>query len=185
MTSYPRAAPSPFNSAHAALSKAEIARAVPTAEGDAAFRYLTGQRGIPPGVLLGCADVRTLPAPILGRDRVDFACVSLLRPAPGADPTGAELAFIDVLGRPSATEPRRVQWRFTEHGCRDSWFFAGGSGNVAVVSEGFCAKPLATLACGVPGLHLGWGARSWLQFKAPLPASIKKITIVQDRRPSP
>jgi hypothetical protein len=136
---YPRKA-APFDPARAAQSKAEIDRAVPIVEGDAAFEYLTRVRGIPPEIVLGCADLRTLPAPIIGRPKVDFACVSLLRPAPDADPSGAELAFIDARGEPSLTEPIRVQWRFTERGCVGAWFHGGGSGDVAVIVEGFAAS---------------------------------------------
>ena len=116
MTGY-SAAPAPFDASLAARSRAEVARGIPITTGDPRFLYLTA-RGIPADTILGCADLRLLPAPILGRDRVDFACVSLLRPAPDAEPTGAELAFVDILGQPSATEPRRVQWRFVERGCR-------------------------------------------------------------------
>jgi hypothetical protein len=108
----------------------------------------------------------------------------LLRPAPGTELTGAELQFVDILGRPSATGPRRVQWRFVERGCIASWFWAGGSGDRAIATEGFLAKPLATLACGAPGVHIGWGARQWLEHKASLPCSIKQLIIMPDRRPA-
>ena len=125
----------PFDGSRAEQYRAETARVVLITPGDPVFKYLTEERGIPAATVLGCPDLRLLPAPIIGRDRVDFACVSLLRPAPGAEPTGVELAFVDILGRPAATEPRRVQWRFVENGCRDAWFWAGGSGDTAVVSR--------------------------------------------------
>ena len=172
-----------FDRDHAEQHRAEIDRAVPVTEGDPAFLYLTEVRGIPAKTVLGCADLRMLPAPIPGRDRVDFACVSLLRTTPDAEPTGAELAFVDVLGHPAALEPRRVQWSLAEHGCRNAWFWAGGAGDIAVVAEGFGPKPLALLAAGVSGLILGWGARPWLRQKK-LPAGITKLVIVADRRPA-
>ena len=177
------ASPPPFDPARAERSKAEIVRAEPLTLGDPAQLHLTEHRSTPADIGLGCADLRMLRPPIAGRPATDFACVSLLRPAPDVDPTAAELAFIDAAGHPSATEPRRVQWRFVENGCRNGWFWAGGSGDRAVLSEGFLAKPLATVACGAPGVHLGWGARAWLPYKA-LPKTIKSVLIAADRRPA-
>ena len=178
---YPGATPPPFDPARAAQSEAEIAQAVSLTADDPAVRFLAG-RGIPAAIALGCHDLRLLTPPITGRPHTDFACVSLLRPAPGADPTGAELAFVDILGRPAATEPRRVQWRFVENGCRDAWFWAGGSGEFAVVSESFAP----TRWRYAPQVCLGKfsaGAQGWLRFKK-LPPGIKQLTIVADRRPS-
>jgi hypothetical protein len=175
------AQPAPFDPARAAQSKAEIARASALAADDPAAQFLAG-RGIPAAIALGCPDVRLLVPPIVGRPHTDFACVSLLRPVPDAGPTGAELQFVDILGRRSATAPHRVQWRFIENGCRDAWFWAGGTGGTAYVAEGFLAKPMAILSSGLPGWAMGWGARSWLQFKTIPPASIKTIVIVTDRR---
>jgi hypothetical protein len=174
--------PQPFDAARAALSKAEIARGVPTIEGDPAFLYVAG-RGIPAATVLGCSNVQLLPAPIPGRPKTDFACVSLLRPAPDAEVTGAELTFIDILGHPTPTEPRRIQWAFEEHGCRNSWFWAGGSGDTLYCAEGFLVKPLAILSLGLPGMVAGWGARSWLQFKE-LAGVPKRVVICPDRRPA-
>jgi hypothetical protein len=183
VTGYPKAS-GPFDAARADQRRAEIGRAVPITMGDPAFLYLTEVRGIPAATVLGCADIMFLAPPVAGRDQVDHGCVSLLRPAPDAEPTGAELAFVDALGHPAALEPARVQWAFAANGCRDAWFWAGGAGDVAYAAEGFCAKPLAILSLGLPGVVMGWGARSWLQFKAIPPASVAKIIIVADRRPA-
>jgi hypothetical protein len=183
MTFYSSAAGPVFDGSKAEQYRAEIARAVALTVGDPASLHLANVRGIPRATFMSCQDLRYLPPPILGRPPVDGACVSLLRPRPDAAPTGVELAFVDQLGRASATAPNRVQWRFVENGCRDAWFFAGGSGNTAVVAEGFCPKPLALLAAGVSGLILGWGALGWLRHKK-VPPSIKKLGIVADRRPA-
>jgi hypothetical protein len=176
--------PPPFDPVLAERSRAVINCAEPLILADPASIYLAKVRGIPTATFMPCTDLKVLMAPIPGRPATDHACVSLLRPAPGAEPTGAELAFVDVLGHPSATAPARVQWRFVENGCRDAWFWAGGSGGTAYVAEGFLAKPLAILSLGLPGMVMGWGARSWLQFKTLPPASIKTVVIVEDRRPS-
>jgi hypothetical protein len=173
----------PFDGARAEQYRAEIARGIQITSGDAAFKYWTEERGIPAATVLGCPDLLFLGAPVAGRNHVDSACVSLLRPTPEADPVGAELACVDTLGRLAATKPNRVQWRFVENGCRDAWFFAGGSGDTATVAESFGAKPLALLAAGAPGLVLGWGSRAWLRHKK-LPPGIQKLIIVTDRRPA-
>jgi hypothetical protein len=173
-----------FDDSRAEQYRAEIARADTLVLTDAASLYLSKVRGIPSATFMPCQDLRLLPSPIPDRPPTNWACVSLLRPAPDAAPTGAELTFIDILGHPTATEPRRVQWAFVEHGCRNSWFWAGGSGARAYIAEGFLAKPLAILSVGVPGWVMGWGPRSWLQFKAIPPADIQTIVICPDRQPT-
>jgi hypothetical protein len=181
MSDYPSGDTS-YDEDRANTRREDIARAVPVEDGDAAFLYLTNHRGIAADAVRGCPDLRLLKPPIAGRDCTDHACVSLLRPAPDAEPTGAELAFVDALGHPSATDPRRVQWSFVENGCKTGWFFAGGAGDTAVVAEGYGPKPLAVVAADADGLVLGWGARSWLRHKRRLPG-VKKMVIVPDRRP--
>lgn len=173
-----------FDPARAAERKAEIARAVPLTEGDAAFLHLTKVRGIDPGTVLGCSDLRLLPPKILQRDATDYGLVSLLRPAPGVEPTGVEIAFVDRGGAKSEREPIRICWSFVKGGCRAAWFWCGGTGDRAVVVEGYCAKALALLSAGVPGVILGWGSRSWLRGKK-LPRSIKNMVIFADRAPGP
>jgi hypothetical protein len=106
---YHDAESTPFDQSRADQYRTEIARAVPITEGDATFLYWTKHRGIPAEVVVSCPDLLMLPTPIAGREKVDFGAVSLLRPAPGADPTGVEIALVDRAGRPAATEPRRMQ----------------------------------------------------------------------------
>jgi hypothetical protein len=175
----------PFDPARAEERKAQISKAVPLTTGDAAFLHLTKHRGINPVTILGCADLRMLPPPIIQRPATDFGLISLLRPtAPDAEVTGVEIAFVDRAGAKSAKEPNRICWSFVKGGCRNAWFWAGGEGDRAVAAEGFGAKPLALLSAGVPGVILGWGSRSWLRGKK-LPASIKRMVIFADRAPAP
>jgi hypothetical protein len=175
---------SPFDPARAEERKAEITKAIPITEGDAAFLHLTKHRGIRAEIARICADLRMLPPPIIGRPLTDYGLVSLLRPAPDAEPTGVEVAFVDRGGAKSAKEPVRLTWSFVPRGCRDAWFFAGGDGNSAVIAEGFCAKPLALVCAGIPGLIAGWGSRSWLHDKR-LPSAIKSLVVFADRAPGP
>ena len=83
----------------------EIVRATAIAEGDAAYLHLTKVRGIDPETVLHSADLRMLPPKIIGRDATEFGLVSLLRPAPDAAPTGAEVSFIDRGGTKSSRAP--------------------------------------------------------------------------------
>jgi hypothetical protein len=180
---YP-AQPPRFDPDKATKRKAEVACRVPLTAGDAAFLHLTKVRGIRAEIVLGHSELWMLPAPITGRDATDFGLVSLLRPMPGAEPTGVEIAFIDRGGAKSTREPNRLSWSFVKGGCRGAWFWGGGESDIAVVAEGFCAKPLALRSAGVPGVILGWGSRSWLQGKK-LPATIKRMVIMADRAPAP
>jgi hypothetical protein len=179
--SYSTKAP-PFDRDRAERYRAEIARTVPVTEGDPAFLYWTEHRGLPAQVVLGCGDLRHLPSPIQEQGPTVHAAVSLLRPAPGAEPTAAEVAFVDILGHPAALERARMYWALTERGCLRAWFWAGGSDTTAIVAEGFGAKPLALLAAGVSGMVMGWGSRSWLRWKR-VPAGVTKMVVVADRRP--
>jgi hypothetical protein len=171
-----------FDPERAAQYRAEVDRSDSLVLCDAASLYLDKVRGIASAVFMPCSDLRVLSPPIPGRPPTDWACVSILRPLPNAAATGAELVFVDVLGNPAATEPRRMQWAFVEHGCRDAWFWAGGSGARAYVAEGFLTKPLAILSTGLPGLVMGWGARPWLRFKR-LPPTVRELVVCPDRRP--
>jgi hypothetical protein len=171
-----------FDPERAAQYRAEVDRAEDLVLCDPASLYLQNVRGIASAIFMPCPNLHVLAPPIIGRPPTDWAVVSLLRPLPNDDPTGAELTFIDIKGNPTATEPRRVQWAFAEHGCRDAWFWTGGSGPRAYVAEGFLAKPLAVKSAMPDAFVMGWGARSWLQFKK-LPQEIRELVVVPDRRP--
>jgi hypothetical protein len=177
----PYSTPPPrFDPSRATERKAVVDRAVPITVGDPAYQHLVEVRGIPAEVVLNCAELRLLHPPIPGQTKTDYGLVALLRPAPGVEPTGAEVAFIDRLG--AKTSDRRT-WAFAERGCVEAWFWAGGSGDRVIAAEGFCAKALAALAAGLPGLVVGWGSRTWLASKAKLPATVKRMLIANDRRP--
>jgi excisionase family DNA binding protein len=128
-----------FDPAKAAERSALIGTAVPIQAGDPAYRHLVDVRGLDPAVVLAHPDLRCLHAPILGRPKTDSAFIALLRPAPGEDPTGCEVTFVDALGAKSATDPVRVCWNFIDHGCSRAWFWAGG-GDTLILCEGFGAR---------------------------------------------
>jgi hypothetical protein len=172
-----------FDPAKAAERSALIGTAVPIQAGDPAYRHLVDVRGLDPAVVLAHPDLRCLHAPILGRPKTDSAFIALLRPAPGEDPTGCEVTFVDALGAKSATDPVRVCWNFIDHGCSRAWFWAGGSGDTVVICEGFGAKALALRSAGVRDVILSGGPRGWLGFERPLPAGTKQAVVVGDRRP--
>jgi hypothetical protein len=134
MTDHYDSPPEAFNPAKATQRQAEIDRAVPITGGDPAYHYWTATRGLPAEVVLTCSDLRWLPAPIPGCNRALSAVISVLRPAPDADPTGAEVAFVDALGAPAADDQNRprVSWKFVADGCRDAWLVAGGTGATAL-----------------------------------------------------
>jgi hypothetical protein len=77
-----------------------------------------------------------------------------------------------------------LTWAFVERGCASAWFWAGGSGDTAVICEGFGAKALALVSAGVEGVILGGGSRAWLGNDRSLPPGIKRAIIVADRRPA-
>jgi hypothetical protein len=172
--------PPRFDPDKATKRKAAVARAIPLNADDPAYRHWVDVRGIPAEVVLTCRDLLLLRPPILEHSKTEFGAISLLRPAPDAEPTGCEITFIDRRG---AKTSDRLTWAFVARGCVDAWFWAGGSGERVIACEGYGAKPLAALATGVPGAVVGWGPRSWLASKAKLPMTVKRMLIAPDRRP--
>ena len=125
-----------------------------------------------------CADLRYLPPPIEGRPPQDHALVSLLRDADG-EVSGFQLEFCDICGARTGTEPGKQTYALREHGVRDGLFHAGGSGDVAYLTEGYSAKALAVASLGL-GRVYGGGGRAVLGCAAP---PEQTVVIVPDRRP--
>ena len=155
-----------------------------------------GHRGRP-GIPLsyrGARHPRRRPssaAPICGccprRSPGATALTSPASPCSAPRPTPSRPAPSWRSSTPSVTRPRS-----SRAGCSgrspSTAAATPGSGPAAPATprwsaEGFCAKPLALLAAGVPGLILGWGARPWLAAQEAA-AGIKKLVIVPDRRPA-
>jgi hypothetical protein len=176
--------PPPHDPAKADERKALVETALPIQIGDPAFLHLAKVRGIDPAVVLSNHNLLCLPSPIPGRPKTDAALVALLQPDPDDAPTGAELTFVDHGGAKSAAGPARVTWSFVKRGCSTAWFWAGGTGDVLVLCEGFGAKALALVSAGVPGVIIGGGSRVWLGNDRPLPSGVKRAIVVADRRPA-
>ncbi len=109
MTEYPRA-DDVFKDTDAAIeaAKATLAKAEPGEEGGPAWLYLTTRaRKLPEAAVRGAvSSLRSLRPPIEGRPPQDHAVVSLLHDQAG-EVSGIQATFCDVLGHPTATEPKR------------------------------------------------------------------------------
>jgi hypothetical protein len=140
--------------------------------------YATKTRKLPPEVVRACADLRYVPPPIEGRPPQDHALVSLLRDSDGKV-SGIQLEYCDISGARTGTDPGKQTYALREHGVRDGLFHAGGSGDVAYLTEGYSAKAVAVASLGL-GRVYGGGSRATLGCAAPPEAT---VVIVPDRRP--
>ena len=62
---------------------------------------------------------------------------------------GFQLEFFDISGARTGTEPGKQTYALREHGVRDGLFHAGGSGDVAYLTEGYSCKALAVASLGL------------------------------------
>jgi hypothetical protein len=163
-------------------ARALLERAGEVAEGSPAWLYLVEHRRLPvDAVRAVLAELRYLQPPLEGRQPQDHALVSLLRDA-GGEITGLQLTYLDIKGRPSGQEPRRVTRSLRPGGCRDGLFRAGGGGgDVAYLAEGYCEKPLALASLG-RGPTYGGGGMTVLGYAVPPEPT---VVIVPDRPPAP
>jgi hypothetical protein len=148
-------------------------------EGTPAEAYLIVTRRIPADVVRACQDLRYLAPPINGRPPQDHALVSLLRDAAG-EVSGFQLEFVDIAGARTGTEPAKVTYALRPGGVAAGLFHAGGSGDVALLVEGYSCKALAIASLGI-GRAYGAGARTVIGWAAP---AEQTVTIIPDRRPA-
>jgi hypothetical protein len=140
--------------------------------------YATKTRKLPPEVVRACGDLRYLSPLIEGRPPQDHALVPLLRDSDGKV-SGIQLEYCDISGARTGTDPGKQTYALREHGVRDGLFHAGGSGDVAYLTEGYSIKALAVASLGL-GRVYGGGSRATLGCAAPPEAT---VVIVPDRRP--
>ncbi len=163
-------------------AKSILARAEPGEEGDPAWRYLTVTRKLLEAAVRGAvSSLHYLRPPIEGRPPQDHAVVSLLRDQAG-EVSGLQLNFIDIKGRATATEPKRITYSLRPNGCRDGLFHAGGgTGDRCYLAEGYLEKPLAIASLGLGPVY-GGGGLNVLGFAIPPEPT---VVIVPDRAPAP
>jgi hypothetical protein len=163
--------------AKVALAQQLYARVQPLA-GTPAEAYLVKTRKIPRETVAVCADLGYLASPIEGRHVTDHALMSLLRDAAG-EVCGLQLEFCDILGARTATEPTKQTYALREHGVRDGLFYAGGSGDIAYLCEGYSCKCLAVASFGI-GRAYGGGGLHILGFAVP---PERHVVLVPDKAP--
>ncbi len=163
-------------------AKAILAKAEPGEEGGPAWLYLTKTRKLPEAAVRGAvSSLRYLRPPIEGRPPQDHAVVSLLRDQAGGV-SGIQLTFVDIKGRATATEPKRITYSLRPNGCRDGLFYAGGgTGQRCCLTEGYLEKPLAIASLGIGPVY-GAGGLLCLGFAIPPEPT---FVIVPDRAPAP
>ena len=168
--------------AKVAAAKALFARAELVVEDDPVWRYLTAVRRLPAAAVRGALkELRHIAPPIEGRPPQDHAVVSLLRDQRGAV-SGLQLTFVDIKGRATGTEPKRITYSLRLHGVRDGLFHAGGgAGGTCYLAEGYLEKPLA-IASLVLGPAYGGGGLHVLGFAIP---PEPEVVLVRDRAPTP
>ena len=152
----------------------------PVTEGDPAF-LITEVRGIPATTVLGCADLRMLPAQFPGATALTSLAVVSHHARRPADRRRA-----GVRRRPrSPSRVRAAPGSVVARRARVSQCLVLGRrlGGDRGGRGGLRPRRSRLLAAGVSGLILGWGARPWLQQKK-VPAGITKLVIVADRRPA-
>ena len=62
-----------------------------------------------------------------------------------------------MLGARTGTAPNKQAYSLREHGVRDGLFHAGGSGDVAYLTEGYSCKALAIASLGLGRVYGGGG----------------------------
>jgi hypothetical protein len=173
-----------FTDSDAKLERTQqlLARAEPVLENGPGWVYLVERRRLPLGaVCAALGEFRYLPPPLEDRPPQDHALVSLLRDARG-EISGLQLTYVDVLGHPSATEPRRETFSLRPNGCRDGLFRAGGgAGPRCCLTEGYTEKAIAVASVGIGPVY-GGGGLNVLGFGVP---AEPEIVLVPDRGPPP
>jgi hypothetical protein len=142
--------------------------------------YAIKTRRLPAETVRACEDLRFLPAPIEGRPPTDYALVSLIRDGAG-EVASLQLEFCDRLGARSGAEPSKKTYALRPHGVRDGLFHAGGTGDVAYLTEGYSCKALAVASLGIGPVY-GGGGLNVLGFAAPAASA---VVLVPDRAPAP